>query len=84
VAGDRRGQWHVRAYPHDDPGFLADTQAAVAASWEAINQTHRLLVAVQDVLRARYPDCELRLQDDLARLGGDAVVIYAFRDGQAA
>jgi hypothetical protein len=81
---DGRPAWEVRAYPHDDAIFLADAQAAVAASWETVHRGRRLLDEVRSKLRARYPDCDVRLQDDLARFGLDATVIYAFRDGKAA
>lgn len=82
---DGSGRWEVRAYPNDDPSFLAAAQTAVASSWDTVKDGRRVLEEVRTKLRAHYPACELRLQDELAQLSAvTTTVIYAFRDGRAA
>jgi hypothetical protein len=72
---------NLQPFPARDEDFVRNVTDAVASVSDEVSDDEELRAMVERRLRATYPNAVVRMQDELARLGGGAGTMYAYRDG---
>jgi hypothetical protein len=71
---------NLQPFPARDEDFVRNVNDAVASVPADVSDDEELRAMVERRLRATYPNAVVRMQDELARIGG-AGTMYAYRDG---
>jgi hypothetical protein len=71
---------NLQPFPARDEDFVRNVTDAVASVSAEVSDDEELRAMVERRLRATYPNAVVRMQDELARIGG-AGTMYAYRDG---
>ncbi|HEU5203125.1 MAG TPA: hypothetical protein VFU17_02380 [Candidatus Limnocylindrales bacterium] len=71
----------LQPFPARDEEFVRNVTDAFASVSAEVSDDEELRAMVERRLRATYPNAVVRMQDELARLGGGAGTMYAYRDG---
>jgi hypothetical protein len=72
---------NLQPFPARDEEFVRNAADAVASVSADVDDDEELRAMVERRLRATYPNAVVRMQDELARIGGGAGTMYAYRDG---
>jgi hypothetical protein len=81
-AHDRRlAEVSLRCFPRDDPAFAAAVEQALKVAFRlGMRGLDEIAAEVAALIRPAFPASTVRVQLDLASIGGERI-LYCFRDG---